>query len=232
MKIKTPLKLTVVLRYPTIGFCFLLLTCFVTSLQAGLLDDLVKETKENLKEAVENSKEDIKKETKSISDDINSGIKEQINATANEITDNIKEGMNSAASSTLAALKGNKNRIMNLAVEGIVVGGDVGLAEHTLVKAGYKKSGDNPGQFQKDSNLLKLSSTNGMISSIELEGAVAEDTFIDKERSRIESALGKACPPTKLKGTWFCNLEGDNEEYYFELKVRRNKYSYLIEGDL
>lgn len=232
MKINTPSKPIVDLKTPAIVFCFLLVTGIFNSAQASMFDDLVNDAKVSFKEAVDSSKEDLKKEAKTVSDDVSSSVKEQVSTTTNDVKDTIKETTDNAISVTVKMFNGNPNRITRLKLEGIVVGGEASSAENTLAQAGYKKVSANPWQFQKGGNMLKFSATNGMISSIELEGAATEVTFIDKERSRIETTLGKACPPTKTKGTWFCNLEGDNQEYYLELKVRRNKYSYLVEGEI
>lgn len=228
MKSNMPINRALGLKYSANGICFLLLTCFTTYAQAGMFDELINKTKESFTDLIETTKDDLETGTKEISDDVT----EQISTTTNDAEDSISESVSSAVNSATQALNGNKNRIMNLQLEGIVVGSKPSSAENTLTQAGYKKLSANPWQFQKAGKLLKFSTTNGMISSIELNGAVAGETFIDKERSRIESTLGKACPPASARGTWFCNLEGDDNEYYLELKVRRNKFSYLVEGDI
>jgi hypothetical protein len=218
-------------QYFAIGVFFLCFYC--GSAQAGFLDDLIKDTKENLEEAVENSKESIKQEAQAVADSAQDAVKGKVDKTVEDVNTTISEKVDTVMDSTVGALQGNRNRISKLQVEGIVVGSRASSAEDTLTKAGYVKLSAQPWLFQKSGNLLRFTAKNDMINSIALDGtATAGDSFIDQERARIETALGKACPPNQQSRTWLCNLEGDANEYYLELKVRQNKYSYLVEGEI
>lgn len=216
-------------RYFAMSLCIFCLG----SAQAGFLDDLVKDTKEKVKQAVENSKESIKKEAETVVDSTKEAVTSKVDQTVDDVNTTISDKVDTVMDSTVGVLQGNHNRISKLQVEGIVVGSQVSSAESTLSKAGYVKLSAQPWLFQKSGNLLRFTAKNDMISSIELNGTTAAgDSFIDQEKARIETALGKSCPPSEGGRAWLCNLEGDNKEYYLELKVRRNSYSYLVEGEI
>ena len=107
------------------------------------------------------------------------------------------------------------------------------IVTQTLTSAGYQQISTTPMIFQKGAKTLSISAKDDKITSITLDGFATEnDSFIQNEKSRIEKTLGKTCPPVQQASNWLCTLEGEANEYYLEFKVRRNKYSYVVEGSI
>ena len=215
---------------------------------AGFFDNIVNNAKESIQKSTQES---IDEAQKSVEDSVGQAVQDAVDTveettdeTVNTVTQEVNESVNSinstvtgtidgAVDTAVSALNGNNNPIAAINVEGIFVGNNTAIATKTLTSAGYQKISNEPLIFQKGANTLSVSTKDNRISSITLDGfATVNDSFISNEKSRIEKALGKSCPPVQQASNWFCTLEGEANEYYLEFKVRRNKYSYVVEGTI
>jgi vacuolar-type H+-ATPase subunit H len=213
---------------------------FFDKIVDGAKESIKKSTQESVDEAQKNIEESVEGAVQEAVDTVQQTTDETIDSVNQEVTDSVNN-VNSTVSSTIDntvnttidTFSGNRNPIAAIDVEGIFVGNNATIATKTLTSAGYQQISKEPLIFRKGANTLSVSTTNNKISSITLDGfASVNNAFVSDEKSRIEKALGKTCPPVQQASNWFCTLEGEANEYFLEFKVRRNKYSYVVEGSI
>ena len=218
----------------------------VTSSYAGFFDDIVDNAKKSVQKSTEETIDEAKKD---VSDTVDAQVQDtaqhiqkttdesvkfvthEVNGAVEGVNKGINKGIEYTVDSAVDTLTGNKNPIAAIGIEGVFIGNNATIASNTLTSAGYQQVSANPLVFQKGANTLSVSMKDNKISSITLDGFASIDAaFVNNEKLRIEEALGKACPPVEQAGNWLCTMEGESKEYFLEFQVRRNKFSYVVEG--
>jgi flavin-binding protein dodecin len=213
---------------------------------AGFLDDIVKNAKESIEkstqETIDEAKQDVsstvdaqvQETTQHVQQTTDESVKfvtQEINKGVTDVNQAVNTGVAMTVDAAVDNLSGNKNPIATIGIEGVFIGNDAAKASTALTSAGYQQVSNNPMIFQKGANTLSVSTKDNKVNSITLDGFASIDTaFVNNEKLRIEEALGKACPPVEQASNWLCTMEGEAKEYFLEFQVRRNKFSYVVEG--
>jgi hypothetical protein len=230
-------------------FVVILMSCAIlpfSASHAGFLDDIVKNAKDSIQksteETIDEAKQDVAEsvdaQVQETTQHIQQTTDESVQFVTHEVNKgvaNVNQAVNKGIAMTVDAavdtLSGNNNPIAAIGIEGVSIGSDAMKASSALTTAGYQQVSSNPMIFQKGANTLSVSTKDNKINSITLDGfADIDAAFVNNEKLRIEEALGKACPPVEQASNWLCSVEGESKEYFLEFQVRRNKFSYVVEG--
>jgi len=230
-------------------FVVMLMSCTIlpfSASHAGFLDDIVKNAKDSIQKSTEETIDEAKQD---VAESVDAQVQEttqhiqqttdesvqfvthEVNKGVTNVNQAVNQGIAMTVDAAVDTLSGNNNPIAAIGIEGISIGSDAAKASTALTTAGYQQVSSNPMIFQKGANTLSVSTKNNKINSITLDGFANIDTaFVNNEKLRIEEALGKACPPVEQASNWLCTMEGEAKEYFLEFQVRRNKFSYVVEG--